>query len=176
MTALAEAVEPLAELILEDPAWGRALPDLAEIAERAAALAIAETGRDPGEWQVAVLACSDARIAELNARFRGREGATDVLSFPAFERVPERAGPRTPLGDLAIALGPTREHAEAHAIPLKDHVLHLILHGCLHLLGYDHETEADAAVMEGAETRALARLGIPDPYGGGDGLRPRPEE
>ena len=72
------------------------------------------------------------------------------------------------LGDVAIALETTRKEADEAAIPLKDHVIHLILHGCLHLLGYDHITEAEADLMEGIESRALQSIGLADPYRRGD--------
>ncbi|MGF1500377.1 MAG: rRNA maturation RNase YbeY [Paracoccaceae bacterium] len=174
MSAL-EPAEPIVELVLEDPRWSEAVPDLDAVAERAAELAFSETGRTAGGWRIALLACSDARITGLNAQFRGRDAATNVLSWPAFAPpIPEPGpgGPPLHLGDLALALETTRNEAEAAAIPLKAHAVHLILHGCLHLLGYDHETEVDAAVMEGVETRALARLGLDDPYSRGDAATP----
>lgn len=160
--------EPLVDLMIEEPGW-QAWAELAEAAESGARLALEETGRDPAEWQIALLACSDARIAELNAGFRGRESVTDVLSFPAFHGAPPVAsggapGSRTPLGDVAIALETTRKDASLRGLDLKDHVIHLILHSVLHLLGYDHMSVEEAAVMEELEVRALARIGLPDPY------------
>lgn len=168
--------EPLVDLVVEDPAWDTALPDLAEVAERAARAALAEAGLDPARWTLSLLACDDARIAGLNARFRGREGPTNVLSWPAFPLAPPRPGsppPRPPepppgaaghLGDVAIALGTAAREAESADRALKSHVIHLILHGMLHCLGHDHETEADAALMEGIETRLLSGMDIADPY------------
>ena len=180
MTAPAESppgeAEPLVELLVEEPAWEAALPELAAVAEQAAALALREAGQDPARWQIALLACSDARIAALNAQFRGKDRPTDVLSWPAFDTLPEAPAPRTPLGDIAISLETIRGIAEEHAIPLKERVLHLILHGCLHLLGYDHQTARDAERMEGLERGAMARAGLPDPYGERGAARPLPEE
>lgn len=169
--------EPLVDLVLEEAAWADALPSLAEIAEEAALLALEEVDLPPDAFSIALLACDDARIAELNAEFRGQRKPTNVLSWPAFPLPPESAGahppkpplmgtpgPRQPLGDVAIALQTVEREAMAQNIPLKNHATHLILHACLHLLGYDHETPADAALMEGLERRALARAGISDPY------------
>jgi len=125
---------------------------------------------------ISVLACSDARIQELNTEFRDKPSPTNVLSWPAYDLAPAMPGemppipPKhafdgpNPLGDVAIALQTCVQEAEKGGIPLKNHVTHLILHGCLHLLGFDHQTEEDAVRMEGIESRALTRIGIPDPY------------
>ncbi len=177
----------LVELVIEEPAWTETLPELEALAGTAARLALEASGLDPERWTLCLLACDDARIAGLNRDFRARAVPTNVLSWPAFELAPEHpgglpaaapqsaAGPRQPLGDVAIALQTTRREAGACATPLKDHVIHLILHGCLHLLGFDHEAEADAETMEGFETRALARIGVADPYMRGDAGQPHPE-
>ncbi|MEM1160493.1 MAG: rRNA maturation RNase YbeY [Pseudomonadota bacterium] len=149
------------------------MPDLEDLANSAAEMAFSDVSVP---LEVAVLACEDARIAALNADFRGKDRATNVLSWPAFSLTSEVPGQRpAPLpesaapgpvtvGDVAIALQTCVSEAKNAGIPLKNHVLHLILHGCLHLLGYDHIHEADAALMEGLETRLLLRAGYPDPY------------
>jgi len=176
----------LVELVIEEPAWTEALPDIEALAGTAARLALEAAGLDPAHWTLCLLACDDARIAALNHDFRAREKPTNVLSWPAFELAPERPGARPPppqpatgnrqpLGDVAIALQTTRREAEESATPLKDHVIHLILHGCLHLLGFDHEAEEDAETMEGVETRALARIGVDDPYTRGEAGQPHPD-
>ena len=169
----------LIDLVTEEPEWDRALPGLAGVAETAARLALEAARLRAEDWEVAVLACSDARIAELNREFRGMGTPTNVLSWPAFDLAPGCAGgmPRRPppaaeglrrsLGDVAIALQTIRREAAERSIPLKDHVTHLILHGCLHLLGFDHGAGPDADLMEGIETRALARIGVADPHSGG---------
>jgi probable rRNA maturation factor len=185
-TATDTATVTLIDLAIEDTAWTEALPDLDVHANAAAALALEAAGVDPAHRSISLLACSDARIAILNGDFRGKAVATNVLSWPAFELAPAHPGALPPsppapahgapqlLGDVAIALQTTRREAAERAIPLKDHVIHLILHGCLHLLGFDHETDADAETMEGIETRALARIGVSDPYTRGDAGQPHP--
>ena len=114
--------------------------------------------RNLGEWAVAILLTNDAAIQDLNTRFRGKDTPTNVLSFPA----PETAAPH--LGDIALAYGVCAREAEAQGKSLQHHLMHLTAHGVLHLLGYAHETDAEAEVMEGMERAILATLGVPDPY------------
>ena len=166
----------LVELTVEEPAWEAALPDLETVADQATRAALAGVGLAPDRYSVSLLACDDARIAALNGVFRGKEAPTNVLSWPALPLAPASPGaapPRPPegsdgdpfpLGDVAIALQTCQQEAHAASKPLKNHTMHLILHGVLHLLGYDHETEDDAGVMERIEREALGKLGIPDPY------------
>lgn len=162
------------DILFEDPAWEEtALEALAETACRAA---LGELGLPPERFAVSILACDDARIAALNAEFRGKPTPTNVLSWPAEDRAPESPGampdlpqpdadgPPEELGDIALALGVLTREAEAADKPFDHHLTHLLVHGLLHLLGFDHITDPDAALMEGLETRILARLGIPDPY------------
>lgn len=171
----------LVDIVIEEPGWEE-IP-LADLAERAAALALRENRLDPDRFEISLLACSDARIAALNAQFRGKPAPTNVLSWPAFDLVPgivtdlpEGAqNGRIPLGDVAIALQTTRAEARDASIPLKNHILHLILHSTLHLLGYDHLEDAGAEVMERMESAALARIGVPDPYSRGDAAEPQVE-
>jgi probable rRNA maturation factor len=168
----------LVETVIEAEGWAEALPDLSEAAETAARLALEAEGRDPAAHEIALLATDDAGIARLNARFRGKDRPTNVLSFPAAAPPPPAPAPGAEpvfLGDLALALGTVTREAEAAGRPLKDHAIHLILHGCLHLLGHDHGTEGEAGRMEGIEIRALASLGIPDPYCRGDAAPPHPD-
>jgi probable rRNA maturation factor len=120
-----------------------------------------------------LLLTSDAAVHTLNRNWRGKDQPTNVLSFPMLGRKGLLAlpaeGPPLLLGDIALARETcTREAAEKH-IPLEDHVAHLVVHGLLHLAGYDHETSgADAEAMEALETKALALIGIADPYGDRD--------
>ncbi|WP_225028522.1 rRNA maturation RNase YbeY [Xinfangfangia pollutisoli] len=167
-------MEPLVDCVIEDDRW--AAFGLEPLAESAARAALLHLGVVPEAFQIALLGCDDARIAVLNADFRGKPKPTNVLSWPAWDLSPETPGaaPERPdpapggeidgLGDIAIAWETCEREAAEQGKPLSDHVTHLIVHGTLHLLGYDHETEADAALMEGHEVAILATLGLSDPY------------
>jgi probable rRNA maturation factor len=113
---------------------------------------------------VTILLTSDEAVRALNARFRGHDKPTNVLSFPA----PESAHPH--LGDIALAYGVCAAEAESQGKPLAHHLTHLTVHGVLHLLGYDHETESEAEAMEALERTLVARFGIADPYAHEDPL------
>jgi probable rRNA maturation factor len=164
---------PLVETLTEDHRW-EAL-GLEALAETAARAALRVAGVEPAGFEVSCLGCSDARIAALNEDFRHKPQPTNVLSWPSAERGAARAGdrPRRPhaqgpgptlLGDVAIAYETCAAEAEAAHRPLADHATHLLVHATLHLLGFDHEREADALLMERLETEAMAGLGLPDPY------------
>lgn len=126
-------------------------------------------GIDHGPVEISLLACDDGAIAELNKDFRGKASPTNVLSWPAEELTPP-ALPQPdpdgtlPLGDIAISFDTCAREAAAAGKPLDLHVTHLIVHGVLHLLGYDHEIDSDAEVMERLEVEILGNLGHPDPY------------
>jgi|WetSurMetagenome_2_1015567.scaffolds.fasta_scaffold350017_2 probable rRNA maturation factor len=143
------------EVDLEAPGWSEALGDPAESTRRAAEAALKAAARD---GDVVVLLTDDEALAELNAGFRGKSGPTNVLSFPA----PETARPH--LGDVAVAYGVCRREAQEQGKRLEDHLMHLVAHGVLHLVGYDHEDDAEAEIMEALERKVLAGLGAPDPY------------
>ncbi len=118
-----------------------------------------------------LLLTSDAEVHALNREWRERDQPTNVLSFPmsSREEVLELSpdGPPELLGDVALAFETCAREAAEKGVPLADHAAHLIVHGLLHLAGHDHETSAaDADAMEALETKALAQLGIADPYGG----------
>jgi len=154
------------DLVVEAGGWA-ALGEVEALAERAvtAALAVAsDAPRKPIE--ISVLLADDATIRELNREWRGKDKPTNVLSFPAPEQ-PGVPGPRH-LGDLALAFETLEREARDEDKPLADHATHLIVHGTLHLLGYDHETTGEAEIMEALEVKALARLGIADPYQGAE--------
>jgi probable rRNA maturation factor len=162
-------------IAVEADDWGGALPDCEALIEAAARAALAGTCPElPANTIVSVLLADDATLRELNRVWRGQDKPTNVLSFPATETragaVPERdfAGVPLELGDIALAFETCRQEAQVLSKPLADHVAHLAVHGVLHLLGYDHIEDADAAVMMNLETVVLARLGIPDPYLSGD--------
>ncbi len=110
---------------------------------------------------VSVLFTDNAAIAALNAEFRGMDRPTNVLSFPAGDAPLPGLDY---LGDIALALEISRLEATDRGVSLRDHAAHLLVHGMLHLIGYDHEEEADAAAMEAQESAVLATLGVPDPY------------
>ncbi len=159
---------PLVDLVSEEPRWARI--GLETLAERAAQATLAEFGLSARDFEICLLACDDSRIAALNAQFRGREAPTNVLSWPSAGRGAARDGgvPDAPepgeLGDIAIAFETCAREAAAAGKPLADHAAHLLVHGILHLLGHDHERDADAALMQARETAILARLGVADPY------------
>jgi probable rRNA maturation factor len=113
------------------------------------------------DTEVSVKFTSDAEVRALNAAWRGRDKATNVLSFPMADE-PEGA---PMLGDIVLAQGVCAEEAREKDVPVETHAMHLVVHGTLHLLGYDHETgDDDAEEMEAIERQALASLGIADPY------------
>ncbi len=158
-----ERADLTVDVLIESEAWQK-LPDAEAIARQAiaAAAAVAGSGR-PGA-ELSVLLCDDATIAALNGRWRGQEKPTNVLSFPALP--PPGAGPQemTPLGDIAIAYETLVREAEQGGKAASAHLSHLVVHGFLHLLGHDHETDSDAVRMERLERDILARMGIADPY------------
>ncbi len=107
---------------------------------------------------------SDDEVAKLNGAYRGKPAPTNVLSFPA----PEADEQIRFLGDIGLAAETVAREAQEQGVPLVDHLQHLVVHGLLHLQGYDHQTEAEAEIMEALEVRILGRLGIADPYAGGE--------
>jgi probable rRNA maturation factor len=143
------------DVVVDEPAWRASEPDAEDLARSAAAAALALEGKSAS---VVILLSGDDRLAGLNAAFRGKPGPTNVLSFPAAAFGEGR------LGDVALAYGVCRREATAQGKPLADHLRHLAAHGVLHLLGYDHESDAEAEAMEAREREILARLGVPDPY------------
>lgn len=156
-------------LAVEAQAWHTRLPAAGTVAGRAvrAALdaALAVGLELPAAVEVTVLLADDRRLRQLNARWRGQDKPTNVLSFPDGTVLPD--GPEC-LGDLALALETLEREADGEGKRPADHLAHLVIHGVLHLLGWDHEAdEAEAEEMEDLERRALAGLGIDDPYADG---------
>jgi probable rRNA maturation factor len=161
------------ELMLDaDDDWDSST-DWARLAENAARAAIAESAF-PGLAQAArpvelsIVLTSDEEVRALNSQWRGKDKPTNVLSFPQAEPHEldgaDGPGPELMLGDIVLARETCAREAEEKALPLPDHAAHLLVHGTLHLLGYDHMDDETAQDMEAREVRALARLGLADPY------------
>jgi probable rRNA maturation factor len=167
-------MDGLVETVIEDARWQAFGLDL--LAERAARAALAGLGLPTEGFAISLMGCDDARIAALNADFRGKPQPTNVLSWPSGERgadfvgeapeppKPGKADDPSPLGDIAIAWETCAREADEQGKPMADHVTHLLVHGMLHLLGFDHAEDEDAALMEAHEVRILASLGVSDPY------------
>ena len=143
-------------VVVDDPGWRR-FRGLVPRLERAAAAAGKAAGFRAG-YAMTVLLSSDRRLKSLNRGFRGLDKPTNVLSFPA------AANKDKYQGDVALALGTTRREAKAEGKRIPDHAAHLVVHGVLHLAGYDHVRARDAKVMETLEIKILNRLGIANPY------------
>ncbi len=143
-----------------EPAWRNAVAQVEALVRTAAAATLGQMAPADEDAEIAVLLTDDAAVAELNGRFRARPEPTNVLSFPA------AAGVDGHLGDIALAYGVCAREALAQDKPLAHHLQHLVAHGVLHLLGYDHVNDAEADEMEALERVILAGLGVPDPYGG----------
>jgi probable rRNA maturation factor len=144
-----------------------------ELVQRAAEAAVAESAFPQlatleRQVEISVLLTGDAEVRDLNAEYRGKHQPTNVLSFPMIDpedlRDASVAGPELLLGDIILARGVCAAEAADKRVSLEDHATHLVVHGTLHLLGYDHHEEKDAADMEAREVRALKRLGIANPY------------
>jgi len=146
--------------------------DWATLARSAATAAIAESafpqlGQGERTVELSVRLTGDDEVHALNSEWRGKDKPTNVLSFPMAEENEldcANAGPELMLGDIILARGVCAAEAADKGVPLEDHAAHLMVHGTLHLLGYDHMDDDSAADMEEREVRALARLGIADPY------------
>jgi len=158
--------------IESDPEWDSSIRWDA-LVRRAAEAAIAESAfpglaRTARQLELSVRLTGDSQVRALNAKWRGKDKPTNVLSFPQLD--PDRlsnlgeGGPGLILGDLVLARGVCEREAAEKRISLEDHAAHLVVHGTLHLLGYDHEDEKSAGEMESREVRALARIAIADPY------------
>lgn len=142
------------QLVVEEAAWRGhrgLLPRLAAAAEAAR-----KAAKLPAKSRFTILLADNARLKTLNHDFRGKNKPTNVLSFPSDERDYR--------GDIALAYGVTRAEASAAKKKFADHATHLVVHGVLHLAGYDHERDRDASVMEPLEVKILTKLGVPDPY------------
>ncbi len=144
------------EVEIEADAWRDAVPGVEALVVQASEAALAAT--EGGVGDLTVLLADDARVRDLNARFRGKDAATNVLSFPAAESADGY------LGDLALAYETCAREAGEQRKSLSAHLTHLVVHGVLHLRGLDHEGDDAAEAMEALERRVLAGLGVADPY------------
>jgi probable rRNA maturation factor len=161
------------DITIDDSRWLQAQLD--SLATQAVTSTLQHLGIDIDACELSVLACDDQRITQLNSEFRAKPRATNVLSWPAEELTSDLPGglPESPkpdftgeiaLGDIAISFDTCAREAAEAAKTMDDHVRHLIIHGVLHLLGYDHIRDLDATLMESVEVEILGKMGVDDPY------------
>jgi probable rRNA maturation factor len=155
------------EVVRHDERWAAAEIGDAMLARAARAAVLAALPRPHGTYDVTLALTNDAEIRALNRTWRGKDAATNVLSFPAGDEMSEPGF----LGDVVLAYETTLKETREENIALADHVSHLVVHGVLHLLGFDHAEDAEAERMENLERKALASLGIADPYAEGREVR-----
>jgi probable rRNA maturation factor len=146
------------DIRIDDKDW-KTIPNLRKLAKTAISAAVPNRN-----ISISLLFTSDAKIAEMNGRWRAKPHATNVLSFSTAADAPVPDDEPQPLGDIVLAFGVVSKEAMEQKKPVADHISHLIVHGVLHLLGYDHENDQGAEAMEGLETKILAGLGIGSPY------------
>ncbi len=163
---------PKVEFVAVSPRWRAALP-ARSLARETIAVAASESGvaLSPGA-ELCIHLADDEHLRALNARWRGLDKSTNVLSFPA--AAPAEIAKARLLGDVVLAFETLAREAADEGKPLADHYRHLVAHGFLHLIGFDHDGEADAERMEAIETRILARLGVADPYRADEAAGVRP--
>ena len=155
-------MSPFVDVVTESPLWS-ALPGAKDVARRAVEAALAEAGRPyKSDAELAVILSDDSRVKTLNDIWRGKDRPTNVLSFPAAEGA--EIATAELLGDVVLAFETIAEEAKAGGKTLDAHLAHLVVHGTLHLFGFDHIEDGEAEAMENAERAALRRLGIADPY------------
>jgi probable rRNA maturation factor len=147
------------DIVIEDARWTA----LKALAAPAVSTTLRHVSIDADAHELAILACDDARIAELNADFREKPTPTNVLSWPSSDLAPGDT-PLPELGDIAIAFDTCAREALEQEKTFEAHVTHLLVHATLHLLGHDHQNDAEAAEMERLEVEILGKLGIADPY------------
>jgi len=146
------------DISIDDRDWDT-VPNLRKLARNAISATLKENS-----VSLSLLFTSDAKILEINRQWRGNAAATNVLSFPVSAETPVPKGEPRPLGDIVLAFGTVSREAGQQKKPIAHHITHLIVHGVLHLLGYDHENDDDAEAMEAREIAVLAGLGMENPY------------
>ncbi len=161
------------DILIEADEWDAQM--LEPLAQRAVMATLSHMGLDPQGCEITLLACDDARIGALNAEYRDKPTATNVLSWPAQPLAPPAPGQAPPppeagfdgmieLGDIALSYQTCAREAAESGLAFDAHLTHLIVHGVLHLLGYDHITDPDADLMERLEVEILGNLGLDNPY------------
>lgn len=155
-------MEPLIDIEIEDDRWLDILPEVSEIVETGITAAL-KAAKFTEQADIVVLLCDDAEMKQLNAEYRNKDKATNVLSFPAPKSMRVK-GVLEHLGDIALGYETCVREAKEQGKTLKNHVMHLAVHGALHLLGYDHMNDAEAETMEALERDILAGLDVPNPY------------
>jgi probable rRNA maturation factor len=165
---VAKRLQPAVVIAMPCREWLSAVPAVRRVCRRAAIAALAAAETSLAESELSIMLTDDATIADLNRRYRGRDAPTDVLSFsnPDLQPgTPPSAGAAPALlGDVVVAFETASADAAKDGKSLSDHLAHLVVHGVLHLLGYDHEDDGDARSMEALEVAVLAGLGIENPY------------
>lgn len=166
---MTQRMNNLVDIVVEDSRWDAV--DLSGLAEQAALSVLTRLGLPAEDTEVSLLACDDPRIADLNAQFRGKPAPTNVLSWPSVDLAAEADGGQPhwdeaepELGDIALSWDTCLREADDTGIAFADHLMHLLIHGILHLLGYDHIRDKDAALMEAVEVAILGEMGIANPY------------
>lgn len=173
---MAEAAGPIEiDIRVEAAAWHGTVPSLEDSVDTAARAALEFVELSGPLFELSILLTDDSAIAKLNQEWRGKSGPTNVLSFPGESPAPVAAengttddGMPVLLGDIVIACETVRTEADRAGISIDNHLQHLVVHGVLHLLGYDHEVDEDADVMERCEIEILGTLGVSDPYAAAD--------
>ncbi len=163
--SVASALSPprlAVDVIVEDAAWTEVAAVESLIAGAAAAVSCHPSARVATGMEVAIALDTDAAVRRLNCAFRGRDKPTNVLSFPTGTRTGGH------LGDIILARETVVAEAKDLGISVAQHLQHLVVHGLLHLLGFDHQSDSEATVMEALETEILAMIGLPDPYADSD--------
>ena len=162
-----------ATIAINDPTWLQTIKDLHSQAEHVVTktlthmyASLPEIMREANNEPIglAVVFTHNKEIQELNHRFRGKNAPTNVLSFPADMDAPQPEEQEIILGDVILGYGVVAREAEEQGKPFAHHMIHMVVHGLLHLLGYDHMNDAEAEIMEQHERAILASFGIPDPY------------
>jgi len=156
------------DIIVRDELWKKAVPGVTQICSQSACRAFSAGALAPTRSEAALVLADDDFVAALNKEYRNKPGPTNVLSFAALDDVDAdvsvEGGAPLMLGDIIVARETTEREAADAGISTEDHLRHLVVHGMLHLLGFDHLEDEDAEEMEAVETQVLADMGVADPY------------